>query len=125
MMHPDEEARQTAEQNVEQEEHAGPGLGRGPAGARPASRAALPTCQINSDLYQCDNCGHLIRAERIPTRRTVKGRRFAAPGDCSEDEHMQYCPTCGATECFDVAPSGIAALLERCMAGATYRSNAK
>ena len=53
---------------------------------------------------QCMECGGLLHSTKIPTRLTVKGRRFAAPGDCSEDEHVQYCPWCGEEESFEPKP---------------------
>ena len=60
---------------------------------------------MNREPQQCMDCGALIHSTKIPMRLKVKGVRHVAPGDCSEDERVPYCPKCGEEETFEPRPT--------------------
>jgi hypothetical protein len=59
------------------------------------------------DPVQCQSCGHIAERRRLGQgpyrRRTLRGIRHLAPGDCEPDEYVTVCPDCGAAESFDEA----------------------
>ena len=54
-------------------------------------------------LMACTHCEATVFRKDIFYRLILKGVRHAPPEDCSEDEYVEECLHCGATECLEEA----------------------
>jgi hypothetical protein len=79
------------------------------------------------DPVRCLRCGHLAERSWLHrpeyTRRTLRGTRHLAPGDCCPDEFVTVCPDCQAVEPFDDAILCAECLRYPCVCDAGERSS--
>ena len=86
--------------------------------AHPPPRSARLAMQ---DPVRCLCCGHVAERKRLAEaeylKRSMRGIRHLAPGDCEPDEWVTTCPDCGAREAFVAAVRCAECLEYPCVCG--------